>query len=98
MAPIPNIPQRVTNVTIGPRAEGSEIIEVQVKVAAGSSAPGEVELDSTGQWVVRVPADPTRPLDLSDGREFLEDGWRGAGAKLVRRIGKVVDGHPVRAK
>ena len=51
MAPIPNIPQKVTHVTIGPRAEGSEIIETQVKVAPGTSAPGEVELDTSGQWV-----------------------------------------------
>ncbi|MDK8891274.1 leucyl aminopeptidase family protein [Corynebacterium macclintockiae] len=98
MAPIPNIPQKVTNVTIGPRAEGSEIIETEIKVAPGQVAPGDVELDASGRWAAWVPAEPTRPLDLSDGREFLEDGWRGAGAKLVRRIGKVVDGHPVRAK
>lgn len=98
MAPIPNIPQKVTNVTIGPRAEGSEIIETEIKVAPGQTAPGDVELDDSGRWAAWVPAEPTRPLDLSDGREFLEDGWRGAGAKLVRRIGKVVDGHPVRAK
>lgn len=98
MAPIPNIPQKVTNVTIGPRAEGSEIIETAIKVAPGQTAPGDVELDDSGRWAAWVPAEPTRPLDLSDGREFLEDGWRGAGAKLVRRIGKVVDGHPVRAK
>lgn len=98
MAPIPNIPQKVTNVTIGPRAEGSEIIETEIKVAPGQTAPGDVELDASGRWAAWVPAEPTRPLDLSDGREFLEDGWRGAGAKLVRRIGKVVDGHPVRAK
>ncbi|MGJ4074354.1 leucyl aminopeptidase family protein [Corynebacterium macclintockiae] len=98
MAPIPNIPQKVTNVTIGPRAEGSEIIETAIKVAPGQTAPGDVELDTSGRWAAWVPAEPTRPLDLSDGREFLEDGWRGAGAKLVRRIGKVVDGHPVRAK
>lgn len=98
MAPIPNIPQKVTSVTIGPRAEGSEIIETEIKVAPGQTAPGDVELDASGRWAAWVPAEPTRPLDLSDGREFLEDGWRGAGAKLVRRIGKVVDGHPVRAK
>lgn len=98
MAPIPNIPQKVTNVTIGPRAEGSEIIETEIKVAPGQAAPGDVELDASGRWAAWVPAEPTRPLDLSDGPEFLEDGWRGAGAKLVRRIGKVVDGHPVRAK
>lgn len=98
MAPIPSIPQKVTRVTIGPRAEGSEIIETQVKVAPGANAPSEIELDATGQWVAWVPNEPSRPLDLSDGREFLEDGWRGAGARLVRRIGKVVDGHPVRAK
>ena len=48
MAPIPSIPQKVTRVTIGPRAEGSEIIETQVKVAPGANAPGEVELDASG--------------------------------------------------
>jgi leucyl aminopeptidase len=64
------------------------------------AGPG-VELADNGVWEVRVPATPSALTDLaelSDEPRLGEDGWRAAAAALVRRLGVLVDGHPVRAK
>lgn len=99
MTPIPKIPQRVTTVTCGLRAEGNEVMDVAIAVAdSGPGAQGGVELQADGTWLATVPGKPTRPLDLTDGPEFADDGWRAAGARIVARLNKVIAGHPVRAK
>ncbi|WP_312096709.1 leucyl aminopeptidase family protein [Corynebacterium dentalis] len=96
MTPIPSIPQPVPTVTYGEpstRIEGSEVIDVRIVPGARG-----VELQADGTWEVGVDEEPTQLVDLSDNPEFFEEGWRGAGASLVRRINTIIEGHPVRAK
>lgn len=96
MTPIPSIPQPIATVTYGEpstRLEGSEVIDARI-VVGGTG----VELQADGSWEVGVDEDPTQLIDLSDNPEFYEEGWRGAGAALVRRLNTVIEGHPVKAK
>ncbi|HIW96670.1 MAG TPA: leucyl aminopeptidase family protein [Candidatus Corynebacterium gallistercoris] len=95
MAPTPSIPQKVINFSAGEALEGSEIIAVRIVRGAQAADP---QITAEGVWEVTVPQQPSRPLDLTDGKEFADDGWRGAGGALVRRLNKVVEHHPVRAK
>lgn len=96
MTPIPAIPQPVPSITYGEpasRKEGSEVIDV--RIVPGSKG---VVLQADGSWEVGVLEEPTQLLDLSETPEFFEEGWRGAGAQLVRRMNKIIEGHPVKAK
>lgn len=87
---------------------GSDVIDcrmVAAEPAAGADASGEsgtrAELGADGVWEVRVPTD-TVPLtdltELADDPRFADDGWRLAGAVLIRRLAGLVARHPVRAK
>lgn len=106
MTPIPSIPQRTVAIEFGRRTSGSEVIECRVErcaAPAGRSVPsgvaaGAVELTIDGTWVVAVPASGSQHIDLTSNSAFTDDGWRAAGAALVRRLNPVIDGHPVRAK
>lgn len=89
---IPSIPQRVITLTSGEALDGPSIIPV--RVVTGSS----VALARDGVWEVGVPEASSRMIDLSEAVDFDDDGWRGAGASLIRRLNTVVEGHPVRAK
>lgn len=96
MTPIPSIPQPVVEVTYGDtssRAEGNEVIDVTV-------VPGRkgVELNADGVWELGVLEDRRQLIDLNDNDEFFEQGWREAGASLIRRLNTVIAGHPVKAK
>lgn len=95
MAPTPSIPQKVINFSAGEPVEGNEVIAVRIVRGA---TEGEPQITAEGVWEVTVPKEPSRPLDLTAGKEFADDGWRGVGGALVRRLNKVVENHPVRAK
>lgn len=96
MSTIPSIPQPVVSITYGDtssRVEGSEVIDVAI-------VPGKkgVELNADGVWELGVLEESERLIDLNDSPEFFDQGWRGAGAALVRRLNTVIEGHPVKAK
>lgn len=96
MTPIPSIPQPVASVTYGEPStfrEGSEVIDVTI-------VPGRtgIELQADGTWEVGVEEESSALIDLSENPEFSEEGWRAAGATLIRRLNTVIEGHPVRAK
>lgn len=96
MSTIPSIPQPVVSITYGDtssRVEGSEVLDVLV-------APGKkgVELNADGVWELGVLEEDQQLIDLNDSPEFFDQGWRAAGAALVRRLNTVIEGHPVRAK
>ncbi|RAV32179.1 leucyl aminopeptidase family protein [Corynebacterium heidelbergense] len=96
MVPVPVIPQAIPQVTFGERASGSEVLDVRI-CERSQGGPG-VELAADGVWDVFVPGEPRQVLDLTEGAEFNDAGWRGAGAQLIRRLNTVIAGHPVRAK
>lgn len=103
MSATPRIPQKTVNIDTGERVTGSEVIDCRVTTPDRAStgiavAPGSVELAPDGVWEVIVPERATWPLDLAKNTDFAEDGWRGAGAALVRRLNTLIAGHPVRAK
>lgn len=94
MTPIPSIPQKVVRITSGAPQDGSEVMPVTITVGTA----GDMELQADGSWAIEVPEKPTRPIDLTMGSEFADDGWRAAGATIVRGLNTVIEHHPVRAK
>lgn len=96
MIPIPNIPQPTVAVSYGgpsSASQGSEVITVTLV-----SGQRGVNLQPDGSWILGVAEPPVALLDLRATPDFLDDGWRTAGAQLVRRLNTVIEGHPVRAK
>lgn len=102
MKRIPNLPRPVPEITVGGPVEGNDVIDCRITVSSGDdSTVPTVELAADGAWEVTVPASPVPLTDLQDLSEeprLGDDGWRAAGAVLVRRLGVLVAGHPVRAK
>jgi leucyl aminopeptidase len=106
---IPNLPRPVPEITVGDTVTGSDVIDCRILRMpestgrtrhAGHTGAG-AELADDGVWEVRVPATEsalTDLADLADEPRLGEDGWRAAAAVLIRRLGVLVDGHPVRAK
>lgn len=94
MAAMPIIPQRVPNISIGDAQEGSEIINVRVQQGEAT----RLELAADAVWELEISSIKEQLVDLSASKDFLDDGWRGAAAQLIRRINKVLEGHPVKAK
>ncbi|MGO1948228.1 MAG: aminopeptidase [Mycobacteriaceae bacterium] len=101
MKRIPNLPRQVPEITVGTAVEGTDVIGCRVVVGEVPETGTGAHLADDGVWEVRVPAEPVPLTDLTDLSEeprLGEDGWRAAAAVLVRRLGVVVAGHPVRAK
>ncbi|WP_291478861.1 aminopeptidase [Corynebacterium sp.] len=103
MKKIPNLPRPVPEITVGDTVTGSDVIDCRVvRASAGdTAAEPRADLADDGVWEVRVP-DTASPLtdlaELAEEPRLAEDGWRAAAAVLVRRLGALVDGHPVRSK
>ena len=96
MSPIPKIPQPTPTLRFGDAIEGTEVIDADIEYP--SDRQGGVQLNEKGRWIVPISGTPTKVNDLNDGAEFSDDGFRGAGAHLVRRMNKLVEGNPVRRK
>ncbi|WP_426718769.1 leucyl aminopeptidase family protein [Corynebacterium auriscanis] len=96
-APIPSIPQRVVELTAGERLESSEIIEVSILSSDAAQSPG-MEIQADGSFVYGLKGSRPALLDLTHAEDFEDDGWRAAGADIVRRLSTLIQGHPVRAK
>ncbi|WP_273351825.1 leucyl aminopeptidase family protein [Corynebacterium resistens] len=96
-APIPSIPQKVAEVTAGERLESSEIIEVAIVSSDAASSHG-LTIQADGSFVYGLSESQPALLDLSHSKDFHDDGWRKAGAEIVRRLDTLIQGHPVRAK
>ncbi|MEJ6548044.1 aminopeptidase [Corynebacterium sp. USCH3] len=110
MKRIPNLPRPVPEITVGTTVTGSDVIDCRVVLADPDpeSAPArrdgdgpQAELAADGVWEIRVPRRPGPLTDLASIAEeprLADDRWAAAAAVLVRRLGALVDGHPVRAK
>ena len=96
-APIPSIPQKVAEVTAGERLESSEIIEVAIVSSDAASSHG-LTIQADGSFVYGLSESQPALLGLSHSKDFHDDGWRKAGAEIVRRLDTLIQGHPVRAK
>ena len=96
-APIPSIPQKVVELTAGERLESSEIIEVTV-LPTDATIPRGMNIQADGSFVYGLQEDQPALLDLTASSDFHDDGWRKAGAEIVRRLDTLIQGHPVRAK
>lgn len=96
-APIPSIPQKVVELTAGERLESSEIIEVAVLPTDATVAPG-MTIQADASFVYGLQQHQPALLDLTKSSDFHDDGWRKAGAEIVRRLDTLIQGHPVRAK
>ena len=82
----------------GERGAGEQSAKELRGTADRSTKAATVDLAADGTWVATLPTEPQRRIDLTEGKDFLDDGWRTAGAHLVRRVNTVIAGHPVKAK
>ena len=101
MKKIPSLPRHVPDVTVGDPVDGGDVIDCRVVVGEIPETGVRAVLADDGVWEVAVPAQPVALTDLaelSDEPRLGDDGWRAAGAVLMRRLGALVAGHPVRAK
>ncbi|HIW90092.1 MAG TPA: aminopeptidase [Candidatus Corynebacterium avicola] len=101
MKRIPSLPRRVPEVTVGDPVDGGDVIDCRVVVGEVPGTGARVVLADDGVWEVTVPEQPVALTDLTDldlEPRLGDDGWRAAGAVLMRRLGTLVAGHPVRAK
>lgn len=98
MSALPRIPQTPVQLTANERVEGSEVIPARIVVGEAVSTV-EVRATEDGiEFCAGVPAEAVHDHDLTASAEFADDGWRAAGGALVRRIGTMIEGHPVKAK
>lgn len=105
MKRIPNLPRPVPEITVGTTVTGNDVIDCRIVCADTPEGPADrdlgAELAADGVWEICVPRH-ARPLtdlaELAEEPRLADDGWRAAGAVLIRRLGTLVDGHPVRAK
>lgn len=100
--PLPALPRPVPDITCGDPVTGSEVVECRIRVLpAGSPALTVVRPDADGVRVTGVPDIPVTLTDLLDPTEdarLSDDGWRAAGARLLRSVTALVEVHPVKAK
>lgn len=101
MKKIPSLPRHLPEITLGTPVDGGEVIDCRIVVGDVPENGARAVLADDAVWEVQVPAAPEPLTDLEDlaaEPRLGDDGWRAAGAVLVRRLGSLVAGHPVRAK
>lgn len=109
MKSIPDLPRKIPDISTGETVTGREVIDCRIVVAdppagADDGDPPQARLGADGVWEVRVPVtsapltDLADLVDRADDHRYADDGWRLAGAVLLRRLGELVARHPVRAK
>ncbi|AGP31164.1 M17 family metallopeptidase [Corynebacterium terpenotabidum] len=96
---LPDLPRPVPNLTCGATVTGSEVIDCRLLVQS-DPAP-DARLAADGAWEIGVPESTVPLTDFLAPEEdprILDDGWRTAGATLLRRLTALVEAHPVKAK